>query len=69
MEKEILPSRIQILTTVEIYQRGNVLNLYYDGPDAIYKYTGAIFGISANRALRAVKEGYATTTITIPITF
>ena len=43
-----LPNSIQIVKSVEIFSRGNVLSLFYAGTnDAMYKYSGAIFGISA----------------------
>lgn len=55
-----LPNSIQIINPVEIYIRGNVLFLHYAGTrEAMYKYSGAIFGISANRARLALQEGDA----------
>lgn len=51
MEQSEIPNAIQILSTVEIYNRGNVLTLFYAGTsEAMYKYPGAVFGISAHRA-------------------
>jgi hypothetical protein len=58
MEK--LPNSIQIRTSVEIYTRGNILSLHYAGTqDAMYKYSGAIFGISARTAREALMSGDA----------
>ncbi len=56
-----LPSSIQITApSCEIYRRGNILSLFYAGTnEAMYKYPGAIFGISATRAREALKNGDA----------
>jgi hypothetical protein len=55
-----LPSAVQIVTSVEIYQRGNVISLHYEGTqDAMYKYPGAIFGVSAYLVRRALTSGAA----------
>ena len=56
----ILPNAIQIVSTVEIFQRGNVLSLHYAGTsEAMYKYSGAIFGISARIVRTALENGRA----------
>lgn len=69
-ESTQLPSQIQILKSVEIYSAGNILSLYYGGThEAMYKYPGAIFGISASRARVALACGEATSKIdTLPRT-
>lgn len=54
------PNRIKILKKVEIYEAGETLTLYYD---SMYKFPGAVFGISTARAEKALKDGHA-----IPIT-
>lgn len=57
---DILPNAIQIVSHVEIYERGNILSLFYAGTrEAMYKYPGAIFGISAQRAREAIIYGEA----------
>lgn len=49
-----------MLATVEIYKLGNVVTLFYAGTsEAMYKYPGAIFGISAARAREALVVGDA----------
>jgi len=54
------PEKIEITTHVEIYSKGNVITLYYKGtPDAMYKYSGAVFGISARRGIAALNSGDA----------
>jgi hypothetical protein len=55
-----LPTAIQIIKPLEIYSKGNVLSLFYAGTkDAMYKYNGAIFGISVSRAREALTHGDA----------
>lgn len=55
-----LPNAIQVTSRLEIYVRGNVLTLFYAGTsEAIYKYSGAIFGISAGRVREALSRGDA----------
>lgn len=60
MEEIRLPNSIQVISSVEIFSRGNVLTLFYGGTsEAMYKYNGAIFGISARTAREALSRGSA----------
>ena len=55
-----LPDKIIFVNKVEIYEAGDVVKLFYRGsPDAMYKYSGAFFGISAQRARQALINGDA----------
>lgn len=57
IDKNKLPDKIKIINRVEIYRPGNVLTLFYrDTKYALYKFDGAFYGISTERALQAINE-------------
>lgn len=58
--KDNVPDLVKFVRKVEVYEAGNVVKLYYrDDVDAIYKYSGAIFGLSVRRVVQALNEGDA----------
>jgi len=55
-----LPRLVKFVRQVEVYEVGNVVKLFYDGSaDAMYKYPGAIFGLSVRRVVDALNSGAA----------
>ena len=50
------PSVIKTINKVEIYEKGCELTLFYG---EMYKYPGAIFGISVQRGVEALNKGDA----------
>jgi hypothetical protein len=53
-----LPRLVKFVRQVEVYEAGNVVKLFYGG-SAMYKYPGAIFGLSVRRVVDALNSGAA----------
>ncbi len=52
-----IPKKVEIITHVEIYSKGNVIT--YTDYTGFYNYPGGIFGVSVSRVLQAIKDGHA----------
>jgi hypothetical protein len=58
--KDNVPDLVKFVRNVEIYEAGNVVKLFYRGDvDTLYKYPGAIYGISVQRVVNALNNGEA----------
>jgi len=57
---EDTPLLVKFVRKVEIYEAGDVVKLHYKGEaDALYKFSGAMFGVSVRRVVDALNTGDA----------